>query len=150
MKYVFQVHHHINCSYQDHYCNPSAFDLITKVEDVDVKNAMECRELCLRYVITGIIFIIIISTASMSAVTLPTSTSEASGPASCCRAAMTSGRGARCPPAACPGGRTALTATSATSSARSRARTLPGGARAASTLTRRTYPRRPPATPSKS
>jgi len=41
------VHHHINCSYQDHYCNPSAFDLITKVEDVDVKDAMECRQLCL-------------------------------------------------------------------------------------------------------
>jgi len=41
------VHHHINCSYQDHYCNPSAYDLISKVEDVDVKDAMECRQLCL-------------------------------------------------------------------------------------------------------
>ena len=89
------------------------------------------------------------SLVSRSVVTLPISTSEASAPASCSPAATTRGLGARCPPAACPGGRTALTATSAASSARSRGRTSPGGARAASIPTRRTSPLRPPATPSK-
>jgi len=41
------VHLHMNCSYLDHYCNPSAYDLITKIEDTDVFSPMECRDLCL-------------------------------------------------------------------------------------------------------
>lgn len=49
----------MNCSYQDHYCNPSAFDLITKVEDVDVRDAMECRQLCLECV-TGHICVLLL------------------------------------------------------------------------------------------
>ena len=36
------------CSFPDHYCNPTANDLIRKVEDVPVNNAKECQDLCKR------------------------------------------------------------------------------------------------------
>ena len=38
----------LSCSFPDHYCNPTAPDLIRKVEDVPVNSAKECEDLCKR------------------------------------------------------------------------------------------------------
>ena len=38
----------LSCTYPDHYCNPTALDMIRKVEDVVVDTAGECQELCKR------------------------------------------------------------------------------------------------------
>ena len=38
----------LSCTYPDHYCNPTALDLIRKVEDVVVETAGECQALCKR------------------------------------------------------------------------------------------------------
>ena len=40
----------LSCTFPDHYCNPTAPDLIRKVEDVTVNNAKECQDLCKRQV----------------------------------------------------------------------------------------------------
>ena len=34
------------CTYPDHYCNPTAPDLIKKVEDIVIENVWECVALC--------------------------------------------------------------------------------------------------------
>ena len=34
------------CTYPDHYCNPTAPDLIQKVEDIVIENVWECLALC--------------------------------------------------------------------------------------------------------
>ena len=38
----------LSCSFPDYYCNPTAPDLIRKVEDVPVTSAKECQDLCKR------------------------------------------------------------------------------------------------------
>ena len=38
----------LSCSFPDHYCNPTAPDLIRKVEDIPVNSAKECEDLCKR------------------------------------------------------------------------------------------------------
>ena len=38
----------LTCTYPDHYCNPTAGDLLRKVEDTAVRTAEECAELCKR------------------------------------------------------------------------------------------------------
>ena len=38
----------LSCTYPDHYCNPTAGDLIRKVEDTAVRTAEECDQLCRR------------------------------------------------------------------------------------------------------
>ena len=38
----------LSCSFPDYYCNPTAPDLIRKVEDVSVNSAKECQDLCKR------------------------------------------------------------------------------------------------------
>ena len=40
----------LSCSFPDYYCNPTAPDLIRKVEDVQVNSAKECQDLCKRQV----------------------------------------------------------------------------------------------------
>ena len=40
----------LSCSFPDYYCNPTAPDLIRKVEDVSVNSAKECQDLCKRQV----------------------------------------------------------------------------------------------------
>ena len=40
----------LSCTFPDHYCNPTAPDLIRKVEDVTVNSAKECHDLCKRQV----------------------------------------------------------------------------------------------------
>ena len=40
----------LDCTFPDHYCNPTANDLIKKVEDVSVNSAKECQDLCKRQV----------------------------------------------------------------------------------------------------
>ena len=40
----------LSCTFPDHYCNPTAPDLIRKVEDVTVNSAKECQDLCKRQV----------------------------------------------------------------------------------------------------
>ena len=42
----------LSCSFPDYYCNPTAPDLIRKVEDVPVNSAKECQDLCKRQVQT--------------------------------------------------------------------------------------------------
>ena len=42
----------LSCSFPDYYCNPTAPDLIRKVEDVPVNSAKECQDLCKRQVPT--------------------------------------------------------------------------------------------------
>ena len=39
----------LSCTYPDHYCNPTATDLIRKVEDTTVQSVGECSELCKRW-----------------------------------------------------------------------------------------------------
>ena len=34
------------CTYPDHYCNPTAMDLIQKVEDITIEDVEECIVLC--------------------------------------------------------------------------------------------------------
>ena len=53
----------LSCSFPDYYCNPTAPDLIRKVEDVPVNSAKECQDLCKRQVQTVHVkvFIVIIS-----------------------------------------------------------------------------------------
>ena len=34
------------CTYPDHYCNPTAPDLIKKVEDIVIENVWECLAVC--------------------------------------------------------------------------------------------------------
>ena len=34
------------CTYPDHYCNPTAMDLIQKVEDRTIQDVEECIDLC--------------------------------------------------------------------------------------------------------
>ena len=34
------------CTYPDHYCNPTAMDLIQKVEHRTIQDVEECIELC--------------------------------------------------------------------------------------------------------
>ena len=53
----------LSCSFPDYYCNPTAPDLIRKVEDVPVNSAKECQDLCKRQVPTVHVkvFIVIIS-----------------------------------------------------------------------------------------
>ena len=36
----------LRCTFPDHYCNPTANDLIKKVEDVTINSASHCRDLC--------------------------------------------------------------------------------------------------------
>ena len=36
----------LRCTFPDHYCNPTANDLIKKVEDVTITSASHCLELC--------------------------------------------------------------------------------------------------------
>ena len=38
----------LRCTFPDHYCNPTANDLIKKVEDVTITSASHCLELCRR------------------------------------------------------------------------------------------------------
>ena len=39
----------LSCTYPDHYCNPTANDLIRKVEDSAVQSVEECSQLCKRW-----------------------------------------------------------------------------------------------------
>jgi len=36
-----------NCSFPDHYCNPTAVDLIDKIEDQVVTSPQQCRKICI-------------------------------------------------------------------------------------------------------
>ena len=38
--------HHTNCSFPDYFCNPSAANLIDKIEDKAVLTAQECHKSC--------------------------------------------------------------------------------------------------------
>ena len=37
---------HLTCTFPDHYCNPTADDLIRKVEDQTITDAAHCKRLC--------------------------------------------------------------------------------------------------------
>ena len=95
----------LNCTYPDHYCNPTATDLIRKVEDTAVQSVEECSQLCKRWVVDSQLRQILLHISHISApapaLTSHTSTSARWRPASCCGAARTDGRAARSPPAAC-------------------------------------------------
>ena len=44
----FQVSHgHMNCTLTDYFCNPSASDLVEKIEDKEVHSAKECHDICM-------------------------------------------------------------------------------------------------------
>ena len=42
--------HALKCTAPDHYCNPTADDLIKKVEDVPIQNVKHCHDICKEYV----------------------------------------------------------------------------------------------------
>ena len=37
----------MNCTLTDYFCNPSAADLLEKIEDREVRSAKECHDLCM-------------------------------------------------------------------------------------------------------
>ena len=37
----------MNCTLMDYFCNPSAADLVEKIEDKEVHSAKECHDICM-------------------------------------------------------------------------------------------------------
>ena len=148
VEHVFNANgitHLNNCSYPDHYCNPTSPSLLKKVDTsingplgkssskiifvnwelgsnflnrkyfnfyegfskTALRHAKGRNYICTSSCKLFSDKICIWFSATQTVRTSPTSTSARSRPASCCRAARTRGRAARCEIAVCPGGRTA-------------------------------------------
>ena len=137
----------LSCTFPDYYCNPTAPDLIRKVEDVSVNSAKECQDLCKRQVPRVYVkvsdFIILVKHPThwpmeAFAMTLHSLTSEASRPASSWETARTSDPSALFQLPVCRGD-PQLVANIVPSSLIMRRIMLPGDVREASTPTRRIY-----------
>ena len=146
------------CTFPDHYCNPTAPDLIRKVEDVSVNSAKECQDLCKRQVprvyvkVYYYLFLVNYPTQwplDHFAKTSHSLTFEASRPASSWETAQTSDPGALFLLPACLGD-PQLVASIVPSSFIMRKNMLPGDVREASTPTRRIYLQGPHAMQSES
>ena len=40
---------HPNCTYPDYYCNPTANNLIKKVDNIPIQDASTCSDICNKY-----------------------------------------------------------------------------------------------------